>query len=71
MVLCSKIRNDMFLSSWRRKLTDWGGKRFRIGVARLEECLDVIDFVISGIENICVMCRDVDEVIGRTKFKSW
>ena len=35
----------------------------RIGVVRLEECLDVLDFLISGIKEISVGCRSVDEVI--------
>ena len=54
----------MFLGSWRRKLTYWGGWRFRIGLVRLEECLDVLYCVISVIEEMCVRCRSVDEVIG-------
>ena len=37
--------------------------RFRIGVVSMDEFFDVIDFVISGIEEICVRCRNVDEVV--------
>ena len=56
--------SEMVLGSWRRNLTDRGGWRFRIGVVRLEECLDVLDCVIRGIKDICVRCRSVDKVIG-------
>ena len=56
--------SEMVLGSWRRNLTDRGGWRFRIGVVRLEECLDLLDCVISGIKDICVRCRSVDKVIG-------
>ena len=54
----------MFLESWGRKLPDWGGQRFWIGVMSLEEYLDVLDCVISGIEEICVRCRTVNESTG-------
>ena len=40
----------MVLGSCRRKLNDWGGQRLRIVVERLEECLDLLDCVISGIK---------------------
>ena len=40
MVLCSRIR----------KLTYWGGRRFRIGVASLDKFLNVLGFVIGDIE---------------------
>ena len=45
-------------------MADWGGQRSRIGVVSLEETLDVIDCFISGIQNICVRCRNVDKVTG-------
>ena len=48
----------MFSSIGRRKLTDWGGWRSRIGVVILEECIGVLDCVIRGIQNICVRCCD-------------
>ena len=54
----------MFLDSWGRKLTHGGGQRFWIGVMSLEEYLDVLDCVISGIEEICVRCRTVNETTG-------
>ena len=53
----------MVLGSRRRKLTNWGGWRFRIGVVIVEECLDVLDFVVNGIKDICASCQSVDEVI--------
>ena len=33
-------------------------------MVRLDEFLNVLDCVISGIEDVCVRCRSVDEVIG-------
>ena len=54
----------MLLGIWRRKLTEWYGRRYRIGVTSMEECLDVIDCFIRGIQNICVRCRNVDKVTG-------
>ena len=30
---------------------------------RIEELLNIIDFIISSIHNICVRCRNVDKVI--------
>ena len=41
-----------------------GGLRFRIGVARLEKFLDVIDCVISGTEDIVFRYMCADKVIG-------
>ena len=29
----------------------------------VEECLDVLDFVVNGIKDICASCQSVDEVI--------
>ena len=63
MGFCSKIRSEMFSDSWTIKLNNWGSRRYRIGVEILEESLDVIDCFISCIQNICVRCRNVDEVI--------
>ena len=37
---------------------------FIIVVVRLQKCLEVIDFIIIGIEDIFVWCRCSDEVIG-------
>ena len=54
----------MFSSIGRRKLTYWGGWRSRIGVVILEECIGVLDCVIRGIQNFCVRCRNVEELIG-------
>ena len=36
----------------------------RIVVVGLEEFLYIIDGFISSVQNICVMCRNVDEIIG-------
>ena len=58
----------MVLCIWIIKLTDWGGRRFRIGVERLEVCLDVLYFFVSGIEEIFVRCSVVDEVIRSIVF---
>ena len=44
-------------------MTDWGGQSFRIILVILEEFIVVLDCVISGIEEICVRCRSVDELI--------
>ena len=41
-----------------------GSRRFRIVVARLEECPDVRDCIISGIKEIRVGCGSVYKVIG-------
>ena len=54
----------MVLGSQGIKLTVWGGWRFRIGVARLEEFLAVLDCVIIDIEDIIVRYRSVEKVIG-------
>ena len=63
----------MFLGSWIRKRTYWGVRRSRIVVVRLQECIDVLDFFIRGIHNICVGCSNIDEVIGPVlpKNTSW
>ena len=45
-------------------MNGWGGRRSRIVVVILEEFRDEIDFFIRSVQNICVMCRNVDEVIG-------
>ena len=29
----------------------------------LEECRDIIDCFISGVQDICVRCRNVDKII--------
>ena len=42
MSFCPNIRGEMILGIWR----------FRIVVVRLRECLDVLDFFISGIKEI-------------------
>ena len=44
-------------------MTDWGGRRSRIGVTSLEEFRNVIDCFINSIQKICVRCRNVDEII--------
>ena len=62
-LLCLMIRIDVVLVSWRRKLTVLCGRRFRIGVARLEELLDALDCIIGSIKDICVRYRSVDELI--------
>ena len=36
---------------------------FRIGVVSLDKFLDVLDCVISGIEEMSIRCRCADEVI--------
>ena len=54
----------MFSGIWRIKRTNWCGQRSRIGVVILEECINVVDCVISSIHKICVMCRNFNEVIG-------
>ena len=54
----------MFLSICRRDITDWFGRRSNIGVVSLKEFLSVIYFFISCIQKICIMCRNVDEVMG-------
>ena len=54
----------MILGIQRRKFTDWGNRRFGVGVVNLEELLDVIDCVISSIKEISGRCRSFDKVIG-------
>ena len=34
---------------YSRKITDWGGHRCIIGLVGLEELLDVLDCIISGV----------------------
>ena len=48
----------------RRNMTGWGGLRSKIVVKILEEFRDEIDSFIRSFQNIFVMCRNVDEVIG-------
>ena len=45
-------------------MTGWGGWRSRIVVVSLEECLGVIYFFIISVQNICVRCSNVDDIIG-------
>ena len=45
-------------------MTDWGGGWSWILVVILEEFLNVIDCFIRSIQKICVMCGNVDEIIG-------
>ena len=58
----------MVLGSRIKKLSAWGCRRLRIGVLRIEECLDVIDCVIRFIKGIFVRCRCVNEVTGSSVF---
>ena len=42
-----------------------GSQKFRIGVVRMEICLDVLDCLISGTDDIFVRySRCVDKLIG-------
>ena len=50
--MCSNIRGEIIL----------GSRRFIIGVVSLEKFLDLLDFFISGIEEIFVRCRCFDKV---------
>ena len=50
----------MFSGIWRRRLTDWGGRRSSIVVVSLEEFLDVLDCIIISIQDIFVSCRNVE-----------
>ena len=54
MRLCYKTSSDMLSGIWRRTLTYWGGRKSRIGVAILEECLCVIDF-LSAVSTIFML----------------
>ena len=40
-----------------------GSRVFSIGVVRLEECLYLLDSVISGIEDMLIRCRSAEDVI--------
>ena len=61
---CPNISIEVVLGSLKRKINIWGGRRFSIVVVRLEEFLDLIYCVISGIEDICIRYRRSEELIG-------